>query len=149
MGDGKRRRDKGNDLRSVSAEIVQALNTAAGKPVWFNMKSGISDDEPAFIYQITYRGRAPEAVRLADVPADSAMRREVVIALLREQRPWIGAVVIDATANYDTRAYAGLGSWASDVASPFLGVGVRIPTTSMIIRTAWPEQDAVAIRGLT
>lgn len=146
MGEAKRRRQSGMDLRKVSAEILAALNDAAGHRVWFNVNG--KHEPPAHVYWIADRGASPQIKHVPEIDVEGHERREVLVTLMRNNRPWIGTLVIDFDPDYNRSVYTDLGSWASDIASRFFGSDVRIPSASAVVYTAWPQEDARAIEAI-
>lgn len=146
MGEAKRRRQSGMDMRLITAEILDALNKEAGHRVWFNMAR--DHEPPAHVYCIAGCGASPQVSHVAEIDVEGRDRREVFLTLVRNDRPWISALVVDFDPEYNRRAYTDLGSWASDIASPFFGPGVRIPSKSIVAHTDWPEEDARAVEAI-
>jgi len=141
---GETNRQKGQAVRQASKDILDALNKAASSNAWMNMReSGFRDGPPGHVYRIDEDGRGPVLAPVEDLNFRKD-RREVFVALLRKQRPWMAALVVDFDAKYDAQKYAELGRWASDIATDVFPEEGRVVSASFMSHSAWPEADAIA-----
>jgi len=142
MGEAKRKRDRGIDMARTASEIVDALNTAAGAVVWFNVRRNPRDDYSRLehIYYIANSGEELKVASTSDVD-DKGDYRDVLVALLHNGGPWIATRIIDQNPNSRPELYGELGAWASDIATPKVNDQSRVPTGSFVLHTDWPDID--------